>query len=152
MIGRKFACLVPTERTIEKLRRLSKRFDFDTSVGYDGNKVDDFFYHMTLLYSKEEDIDYPNTRMPLGHTIRVNGAVITTLGNAVVLRTTTNPKLHQVRNNLVRNLCCTHSHPDWIPHVSLTYSKKDIDNFGTDPRPYWYKSLEFSEILVETSK
>ena len=149
--GRKFACLIPSDRTIEKLKRLSTRFGFDTTVGYNGQKIDEFEYHMTLLFSVEEDIDYPDVTMPLGHPLSVNGAVVTKLGNAVVLRTTTNPKLLQVRNNMIKNIGGTSSYPDWIPHVSLTYALKDIDNFGDEPVPFWYKKLVFDKIMVKTS-
>lgn len=148
MIGRKFACLVPTDKSMARLKRLSERLQLDISKGYDGNPVDAFPYHLTLLYSKEEDLDYPNVEMPLGHILRVSGAYMTRLGNAIVLKTTLPQKLIQIRNNVINNLKATHSHDEFIPHISLTY----IDNKEfVDPTPLWHKPIYFDRLRIETS-
>lgn len=148
MIGRKFVCLVPTDRSMARLKRLSERLGFDTSKGYNGQPIDSFPYHMTLLYSKEEDLDYPDVEVPLGQILRVSGSHISRLGNAIVLKTTITPKLIQIRNNVIKNLGATHTHDEFIPHVSLTYiDKEDFE----DPTPLWYKPIFFDKLRIETS-
>lgn len=149
--GRKFACLWPTERTQKRLEGVAKRFNLNTTIGFDGEKIEGPFpFHVTLVYSVEENIDYPNVEMPLGHILNLNGAVITTLGKAVVLKTTKPPKLLQIRDNLMRNIGATSQWPDYTPHVSLSYDPADIDKFA-EPVPFWYKRLQWDRIQVKNS-
>lgn len=148
MIGRKFACLLPTEKTRKRLENLSRRLNLDITKGYSGETVEQFPYHLTLLYSVETDRDFPDVEMPLGHILSLNGSVVTHLGDAIVLKTTKTPKLLQIRNNLLKNLECTSPYDDFIPHVSLTYiDNPDFD----DPTPLWYKALYFDRIQIKTS-
>jgi len=148
--GRKIAFLLPTDRTQRRLEGVAKRFGLNIGRDFDGRPVTHFEFHMTLLYSVEDNLDYPNVTMPLGHILNVNGAVITTLGNAVVLKTTKNPKLLQVRDNLMKNIGGTSPYDGFIPHVSLSYDPVDIDRFE-EPVPFWYKRLQFDRIVVKNS-
>jgi len=148
--GRKIAMLMPTEKTQRRLEGVAKRFMLNINRDYDGREVSFFEFHLTLLYSQETDIDYPNVTMPLGHVLNLNGAVVTTLGNAVVLKTTKTPKLLQIRDNLIKNIGGTSPYDGFIPHVSLSYDPTDIDRFE-EPVPFWYKRLQFDRIVVKNS-
>lgn len=146
-MNRKFISLIPSERSISRLKKVADRLGLDYSKNFSGKDVDDFNFHMTLVFSNEEVNHVPNGEMPLGAPIVVNCAVLTRLGEkATVLRTTMCPRIAQLRQQLMATYKITHNFEDFIPHVSLSYVPNETHEY---PKNMWYFPIEFTRVRVE---
>ncbi len=144
-LSRKYVAVVYDEETQRKLRAWCTENGFDLTKNYSGKDQasEDFEFHTTIFYSDNES-DIENGTKPAIGDVEATGfkllsdnhdiPVLTVSGDISVLRRTFE---HM-------GLECTY--PNYIPHISLSYVRKDYDLTGMKLPDF---RMKFGELKIE---
>ena len=126
---KKFVCVYFNEATNKLLFDYATSNNLDLSVKYNDTKQDpkDFDFHITIFYSNTPtsipniDVDIPEFEVYCSH--------LSLFGNnkdILVVEIAPHPTLSTL-NQLFYSLGMRSDFPDFKPHISLCYEKKDYD-------------------------
>lgn len=126
--NRKYIAIVYDGETQENLRNWCKENGFDLSKSYGGKdqKPEDFEFHTTVFYS-ENEMKLKNETVPLtkGEAFVSKFKLLGPDKNIPVL-VIDSPDIKDIRAHY-EQLGLKDKWPDYIPHISLSYVRKDYD-------------------------
>lgn len=129
MAKRKYVAVIYDDESQEKLRDWAERNGFDLTLNYKGEKQDssDFDFHTTIFYS-ENEANLRNREIPESSSeVIING--IKMLGedkDIPVLTISNSGPVKYIRKHF-EDLGLEDKWTKWIPHISVSYAKKNID-------------------------
>lgn len=129
MAKRKYVAVQYDKESQDKLRDWATKNGFDLSVKYNGDKQDpkEFDFHTTIFYSTNE-INLKNKEQKVKPTeVTITG--IKFLGedkDVPVLSVAVSGGIKDLRQQF-EDLGLEDQWPSYLPHISLSYAKKQID-------------------------
>jgi len=146
-LSRKYVAITYDDKTQEKLRDWCAENRFDLSKSYNGEDQDpsDFEFHTTVFYS-ENEINMENQVLPLTHgeAFPVKFKLIGENKDIPVLLVSSSD-LNDIRDEYERR-GLQDKWPDFLPHVSLSYVRKDYDLKGLKLPEF---RMKFGELKIE---
>lgn len=144
---RKYVAVQYDEATQRKLREWAKQNGFDLTKKYDGSAQaeEDFDFHTTIFFTTSEH-DIPNhmkTIAPGGSSKVVD---ITMLGDKIPVLKIESPMVQRIRKHYEETYGMKDQYPEYIPHVSVSYSK-DLPDMKKVKLPTF--ELTFNQIKVD---
>lgn len=143
----KYVAVQYDEATQRRLRDWAKKNGFDLTVKYDGSpqKEEDFDFHTTIFFTTSVH-DIPNhvkTIAPGGEAKVVD---ITMLGDRIPVLKVESPMIARLRKHYEEVYGMKDQYPEYIAHVSLSYSKKlpDMSNLKLPDFP-----LTFNQVKID---
>jgi hypothetical protein len=129
--GRKYVAVVYDEETQAKLRDWCMENGFDLSKSYGGmdQNPDEFEFHTTVFYS-ENEVAMKNEILPLTRG-EAFPSKFKLLGenNDIPVLLISSADLNDIRDEYERK-GLKDKWPDYLPHISLSYVRKDYDLSG----------------------
>lgn len=118
---------------------------FDQTVGHDGNKVDEFCFHVTLFYSSNgSNIPVGEHNIPKIPLVFSDIALFGENNNIPVLKLVATPELLKYRR-IFEALGLQDTWPEWKPHVTVSYNFngnfKEIENLPMPVKPIYVNKL-----------
>lgn len=144
----KFVAIIYDDSTQEKLRQFCQKHGFDITQNYDGEVIEPtiFEFHTTIFFTttkhrlenKEQTIQ-PNTVSPVKYEM---------LGedNDIPVLKVSGDDIHKIRDYFSEEHDMRDAWPDWNPHISLSYVRKDYPNTDSIPLPNF--ELMFDKIVI----
>lgn len=130
-MNRKYVAIVYDEESQRKLRKWCQENGFDLTKTYGGEdqSPEDFEFHTTVFYSINES-PMKNEVIPLTHgeAFPVKFKLLGDEKDIPVL-VISSPGIKDIREEFVRRGLMD-KWPDYIPHISLSYVRKDYDLRG----------------------
>ena len=130
-MSRKYVAVIYDEDSQQKLRDWCKTNGFDLTKNYGGSdqNAEDFEFHTTISYSVNE-VAMKNEMLPLtsGEAFPVNFKLLGDDKDVPVL-VVSSPELNNIRGEFERR-GLKDKWPDYIPHISLSYVRKEYDLNG----------------------
>lgn len=128
-MNRKYISVSYDTESQKNLTKWALDSGLDLSVGFDveEQKISDFDFHSTLIYSNEES-DLANAEISVERS-RVIPAAFGYLGpekNVPVIMLTAEP-LTAIMKHYSTTYGLTNSYPDYKPHISISYSLEPTD-------------------------
>jgi len=151
MAKRKYVSVQYDNESQKKLREWATKNGFDLSVNYSGEKQnpENFDFHTTIIYSSNE-VNMRNQEIKQSPTeVIITG--IKFLGedeDIPVLTISVSGGIKDIRQRY-EDLGLEDQWPSYLPHISLSYSKKKVDTKGMklpDFRP------KYDKIMIEDIK
>ena len=128
---RKYVCIVYDDESQKNLRRWCQENGFDLTKTYSGKdqSPDDFIFHTTVFYSINEAA-IENEVLPLtqGEALPSKFKLLGD-NNDIPVLVISSPDINDIREEFVRRGLMD-KWPDYIPHISLSYVRKDYDTRG----------------------
>ena len=146
-MNKKYISVAYDGDTQSKLREWCKKNGFDLTNSYGGKDIPekDFDFHTTIFYSNNPS-NLVNQEIYTGKLVSyITGFKLLGLEKDVPVLTVDSPDLRSIRR-YYRSLGLTDNWPDWIPHVSLSYVKKEYD-LSDVPLPDF--DLYFEKLVVD---
>ena len=130
-MNRKYVAVIYDDETQLLLRDWCKENGFDLTKSYSGieQEASDFEFHTTVVYSINE-VDMKNETRPLtsGEAVAVKFKLLGDENDIPVL-VVSSPDIKEIRKEMVSHGLMD-KWPDYIPHISLSYVRKDYDLNG----------------------
>ena len=146
-LSRKYVAVVYDDETQVKLREWCIENGFDLTETYDGKDQDpsEFEFHSTVFYS-ENEIKMKNELLPLTHG-EAFPVKFKLLGenNDIPVLLVSSPDLNDIRDEY-KNQGLKDKWPDFLPHISLSYVRKDYDLKGLKLPEF---RMKFGELKIE---
>jgi 2'-5' RNA ligase len=145
--GRKYVSVIYDDETQIKLRNWCKENGFDLSKTYNAENQDpsDFKFHTTIFYSENESI-MKNEILPLvhGEAFPLKFKLLGDNQDIPVLLVSSGD-LNDLRDEYERK-GLKDKWPDFLPHISLSYVRKDYDLSGLKLPEF---RMKFGELKIE---
>lgn len=146
-LSRKYVAVVYDDETQAKLRDWCKENGFDLSKNYNGNDQDssEFEFHTTVFYS-ENEVAMKNEVFPLtyGEAFPIKFKLLGENKDIPVLLVSSSD-LNDIRDEFERK-GLKDKWPDFLPHISLSYVRKDYDLSGIKLPEF---RMKFGELKIE---
>lgn len=130
-MNRKYVAIVYTDESQQKLSKWCQENGFDLTKTYSGKdqSPDEFDFHTTVFYSINE-ATIKNEVIPLTHG-EAFPVKLKLLGDNkdIPVLVISSPGIKDIREEFVRRGLMD-KWPDYIPHISLSYVRKDYDLRG----------------------
>lgn len=130
-ISKKYVAVIYDDESQRKLRQWCQENGFDLTKSYNGSdqSADDFDFHTTVSYSVNE-VSMKNETIPLTHgeAFPVKFKLLGDNEDIPVL-VVSSPGLTDIRDEFERR-GLKDKWPDYIPHISLSYVRKNYDLKG----------------------
>ena len=146
---KKYVAVQYDESTQRKLRAWAEDNGFDLMTKYDGTKQDpkDFDFHTTIFFTTTEH-QIPNhvkVIAPSG-SAKVVDIMMLGVNNDIPVLKIESPMIMRIRKHYAEAYGMKDAWPNYIPHVSLSYSKDLPDMSKVKPPTF---ELTFNEIKVD---
>lgn len=149
---RKYISIVYDEETQENLRNYCENNGFDLTVDHDGDEQspEDFEFHTTVFCSTTEHV-IENTEKYFQEEKSVNPEKFEMLGkeNDIPVIKVSGDDLKSLREYYEKEYGMDDEWDEWKPHISLSYSKKnlpDIENINLPDFSLTFKKLKIDDI------
>jgi hypothetical protein len=130
-MNRKYVAVIYDDESQQQLRAWCEENGFDLTKSYSGEdqNAEDFEFHTTVSYSVNE-VAMKNETLPLTHG-EAFPVKFKLLGdeNDIPVLVVSSPDLNDIRDEYERR-GLKDKWPDYIPHISLSYVRKDYDLTG----------------------
>ncbi len=142
----KYVAVQYDAETQKKLRDWAKANGFDLTSKYDGSPQaeEDFDFHSTIFFTTSKH-DIPNHLKSI-KPATAKAVDIIMLGDRIPVLKVESPTILAIRKHYEETYGMQDQYPDYIPHVSVSYSKNlpDMSNIKLPDFP-----LVFNEIKVD---
>ena len=143
----KYVAVQYDEATQRKLRDWAKKNGFDLTAKYDGSpqKEEDFDFHTTIFFTTSVH-DLENRMITLAPGGEAKVVDITMLGDRIPVLKVESPMIARLRKHYEEVHGMKDQYPEYIAHVSLSYSKKlpDMSNIKLPDFP-----LTFNQVKID---
>jgi hypothetical protein len=145
--SRKYVAVVYDQETQRKLREWCEKNGFDLTKKYNGEDQSskDFDFHTTVFYSVN-DVSMKNRVLPLSHGEAFPQAFKLLGENKdIPVLVVSSSDLNDLRD-FYENEGLEDRWPDYVPHISLSYARKDYDLTGLKLPDF---RMRFGELKIE---
>jgi 2'-5' RNA ligase len=145
-MSRKYVAVVYDDETQQKLRKWCEENGFDLTKSYSGNDqaADDFEFHTTIFYSENES-NIENSFTPTSGEVEATGFKLLGEDNDIPVLQVSGGDLAVLRRTF-EHMGLKDKWPTYVPHVSLSYVKKDYDLSGMKVPDF---RMNFGELKIE---
>ena len=130
-MNRKYVCIVYDDESQQNLRNWCQENGFDITKSYSGNdkSPEDFEFHTTIFYSINKS-NIENEVLPLtqGEALPSRFKLLGD-NNDIPVLVVSSPNISEIRDDFVERGLLD-QWPDYVPHISLSYVRKDYDFSG----------------------
>ena len=146
MQERKYVAVIYDDETQKRMREWAEDNGFDLTVSYSGKtrKPEDFDFHTTIFFSDNE-VNLKNETSPIKGVARVTGMKMLGENEDIPVLTIASPDVTLIRKKYDQ-MGLRDSWPNYIPHVSVSYSK-DLPDVKSVKLPDF--PLTFDKITVK---
>lgn len=145
--NRKYVAVIYDEETQQKMREWCQANGFDLTKTYSGKdqSPEDFDFHTTVFYSVNE-VSMKNGVLPLTHGEAFPRAFKLLGENQdIPVLVVSSSDLNSLRD-IYKHEGLEDRWPDYIPHISLSYVRKDYDLSGLKLPDF---RMKFGELKIE---
>jgi 2'-5' RNA ligase len=144
--SRKYVAVVYDAETQQKLRGWCEENGFDLTKSYSGNDQapEDFEFHTTVFYSENES-NIENGIISIDGEVRATGFKLLGEDNDIPVLVITSPDLVALRKEF-KSMGLKDKWPTYVPHISLSYVRKDYDLSGMKVPDF---RMNFGELKIE---
>jgi 2'-5' RNA ligase len=145
--SRKYVAVIYDDESQRKMREWCQENGFDLTKKYNGREQpqEDFDFHTTVFYSINES-QMRNEMLPLTHG-EAFPVKLKLLGENqdIPVLVIVSPGINDIREEFVRRGLMD-KWPDYIPHISLSYVRKDYDLSGVKLPDF---KMNFGHLKIE---
>jgi 2'-5' RNA ligase len=144
--SRKYVAIVYDDETQQKLRKWCEENGFDLTKSYSGDDQapEDFEFHTTIFYSENES-NIENSITSTSGDVEATGFKLLGENNDIPVLRVRGGDLDILRRTF-EHMGLKDKWPTYIPHISLSYVKKDYDLSGMKVPDF---RMNFGELKIE---
>jgi len=145
-LSRKYVCVKYNAATQKKLRDWCQDNDFNLAVGFKGREQnpEDFTFHTTIFYS-ENRLDLAPTKKDSSGSVKVVGIKLLGEDSDIPVLGIQSDDIQKLRKEY-DDLGLKDKWPDYIPHISVSYERKQYDLSKIQLPTF---NLIFDELVIE---